>query len=764
MKSGYNAWSIEQKDLTRRDREFHESIFSLGNGYMGVRGFDEEEDRGTRYELCTYIAGIFDYFQPGFTDMVNTPNFWRTKIRINGEDFAVQEGSATECSKSLNMREGTVSRRIIWKDKQGNRTLIETVKFLNLSAVHTAALRVKITPLDEDGEVSWETGIDADVRNNLIPDDQMKEEFNLYEFLSEEGKGHSNTGVMFINLKTGKSQFELCEGFGINLTSNGNPVSHEDQMIQKDKYIARKVRFRVKKNQEYILDKFISVWTSRDTVDLLCDTVVDSVKTLMDKGFDEVLAEQRSAWQEKWEVCNIRIDGDDQCQQALRYNIFQLIQTSAANDPKVSIGARGIMHGRYKGCYFWDTEIFMLPFYLYTNPGAARNLLMYRYFTLPGAEKNAREQNVDGARFPWMSSLDGIEQCDTWDIGFSEVHITADVAYAVNRYYEVTGDIEFIRSYGLEILIQTARYWRSRFTYDQVQDRFNMLFVKGPNEYGGVTINNTYTTMMAIHNLQTAQKFISIIKQQHPMAWDTVKNKVEFDETEIGTWDEIIAKAVINYDAEKNLYIEDDNFFKLEPLNIREVKEGDVPLYRKICFDRLQRYRVLKQADVLLLMWLLPNRFSLPEKLAAWNFYEPITAHDSSLSFGTHAAIAAKLGLAEAAYRYFVKSVRLDLDDDMENTGPEGIHFAALGASWQAVVNGFCGVEINNEELVVDPHLPGSWNAISFKLYYQNSRISFDFTKDHTVILLEAGDCQEIPVFFRGGKFKLKKGEKLICR
>ncbi|HEX7714833.1 MAG TPA: glycosyl hydrolase family 65 protein [Bacillota bacterium] len=758
MSSGYDAWSIEPKNLPLRDQKFYESIFALGNGYMGVRGFDEEEDRGTRYELCTYIAGIFDYFHPRFTDMVNTPNFWRTKIAINGENFS----NGDECTKSLNMREGTISRRIIWKDKNGNSTLIETVKFLSLYSVHSAVLRVKITPLDYDGEISLETGIDADVRNNLIPDDQMKEEFDLYEFLSEAGQGNSDDHVMYISLKTGKSQFELCEGFGINLTSNGNPVSHEDQLIQKDKYIARKVGFRVKKNQAYILDKFISVWTSRDTVDTLCDTVVDAVGTLLDKGFDQVLTEQRKAWQEKWEVSDIFIDGDDQCQQALRYSIFQLIQTNAENDPKVSIGARGVMHGRYKGCYFWDTEIFMFPFYLYTNPGAARDLLMYRYFTLPGAEKNARQQNVDGARFPWMSSIDGTEQCDTWDIGFSEVHITADIAYAVNQYYEVTGDMEFIKNYGLEMLIQTARYWRSRFTYDQPQDRFNMLFVKGPNEYGGVTCNNTYTTMMAIHNLQTAEKFISLLKQLHPMAWEAVKNKVNFSETEIGIWDEIIAKAVINYDVEKNLYIEDDNFFKLEPIDIRNVKEDDIPLYRKICFDRLQRYRVLKQADVLLLMLLLPNRFSKQEKLAAWNLYEPITTHDSSLSFGTHAAMAARLNLAETAYHYFLKSIRLDLDDNMENTGLEGIHFAGLGASWQAVINGFCGIGLSNEELVVDPHLPVSWKKIRFKLIYRNCRISFDFTRGNTAIRLEAGDCEELTIIYQGNRFTLKKGARQI--
>ncbi len=736
-------WIIVQNEYNPEKCDFYESIFSLGNGYMGVRGFDEEEQDRRNFELCTYISGIFDYFKLGITDMVNTPNFLYTRIMLNGEELNLKKGKAKEFVRSLNLRNGTLKRSFIWEDQNGFATRIAVTRFLSIDSVHNAAVRLGIIPLNYSGGVLIETGIDARVTNNTINDDQSKSDIETVDFIHETGKGEVN-GISYIAVATSTIKHELIEAFSVRLTVNRQEMEYREERIEKDRYIGKTAGFDISEGNEYLFDKVISVYTSRDSETNLFEHTLKSALEAREAGFDAMLRSNEKAWDRKWDISDVIIEGDERAQLSIRYNIFQLIQGNAENDPWVSIGARAIMHGRYKGCYFWDTEIFILPFFIFTNEKAARNLLMYRYNTLPGTEENARLQNVDGARYAWMSSIDGREQCESWDTGCCEVHITADVAYAVNQYCLAANDEEFLRDYGAEIYIKTARYWKSRFTYQEEKDIYNMLFVKGPNEYGGVTENNTYTTLMAINNFKIAIASIELLKSKYAEAWNLLKTKLAFMDLEQEKWKDIMAKAVVNYDAQRKLYIEDDNFMKLEPIKIDDFKRDNLPLYHRISFDRLQRYRVLKQADVVLLMLLLPELFTAEEKKVAWDCYEPITVHDSTLSFGTHALFAARLGLTGKAYDYFNKSVRLDLDDIMSNTGKEGIHFAALGASWQAVVMGFGGVQLRDDGLDISPNMPDEWSLLRFKLMYKGSLIILTISKAGVKLEMGGESCSEI--------------------
>ena len=730
------GWVIKQQGCDDYNKQFYESIFSLGNGYMGVRGFDEEEAQRRNYELCTYIAGIFDYFKTGITDMVNTPNFLYTRLKINGTEVDLKNGKTSEFERCLNLRNGTLERSFIWEDEKGNATRITIIRFLSIDNVHNAAVRLKIIPMNYSGPISIETGIDARITNNPINDDQSKNDIDTVDFIHELEKGEAN-GASYITIETNQTKYKIAEAFCVNIAENGLQIEYIQEKTDKERYAGKEFSFHMSEGKEYCFDKMISVYTSRDTDADIIDCAVKSVLEAGKSGFEAMSGANGEAWARKWDISDIIIEGDEKAQLSIRYNIFQLIQGNAENDPYVSIGARAILHGRYKGCYFWDTEIFMLPFYTFTNPKAARNLLMYRYNTLPGAEENARHQSVEGARYAWMCTIDGKEQCETWDTGCCEIHITADVAYAVNQYYQITDDEEFIRDYGAEIYIKTARYWKSRFSYQQDKDVYNMLFVKGPNEYGGVTENNTFTTIMAINNLKSAMDAIKLLKNKYSDEWIQLKQKITFEESEQEKWQDITDKAVINYDTQRKLYIEDDNFLKLEPLDIERFKTDNTPLYHKISFDRLQRYMVLKQADIILLMSLLPAMFTEEEKKAAWDFYEPITLHDSTLSFGTHALFAARLGLMEKACDYFYKSVRLDLDDIMNNTGKEGIHFAALGVSWQAVVNGFGGVELNGDGININPNLPDTWKKLKINIVYKGSMINMTILQDEIRLCLD---------------------------
>ena len=492
--------------------------------------------------------------------------------------------------------------------------------------------------------------------------------------------------------------------------------------------LEKKYEFTAKQGKEYSFNKLISVFTSRECKENeLNKTIEQHILKNKSLGFDALYLLNKKAWKKKWETSDIELEGDLKIQTAIRYNIFQLIQTNAEHDSSVNIGARGIMHGRYKGCYFWDTDIFMLPFYVHTNKEAARNLVMYRYLKLPDARENAKELNLKGARYPWMCSIDGREQCESWDIGKSEIHITADVAYAIDYYVRMTDDLEFYENNAVEMYVETARYFESRLTYDAIEDKYNLMFVKGPDEYCGITSNNTYTNWLIRYNMKLAKEGLSYLKEKCPEKYEALKIKLAIQKEELEEWDSIMDKISLPYDKGKHLYMQDDTFMKLEPLNIMEYKTNESPLYHSICFDRLQRYKVLKQADLVLLLTLFPE-FSLEEKTAIWNYYEPLTLHDSTLSYGVHANLAASLSIDQKALEYFEKSVLLDLEDIMNNTGKEGLHFGAFGASWQALIMGFAGIRTKDNVLTVNPHLPKHWKNLRFYLYYKQEKYAVEIT------------------------------------
>lgn len=717
----FNTWKVIENRYDQDKASFYESLFSLGNGYMGARGFHSEEEKEP-HENMVFVAGVFDYIKPGITDFVNTPNIFYIRLYIDNQLVNPFSCEITDYMRELDMKEGVLRSRLTIKDDKGRMTLIEHERFFSLFDKHLAVSRYRVTPLDYEGDIAVTAGIDGSSANNPVPDDQLKSESEILSLFNINMVGLYKENAAFMKLNTKSRSVEIAEAVCVVCAESLKGYTD----VCTERFAGVQCSIYSKAGNAAAFDIFTSVYTSRDGIRDIENTAKEAAVQAASKGFNKVRDDSTAAWAEKWDMCDIRIDGDDLLQQGLRFNIFHLISSNAEDDSRVSVGARGLTHSRYKGCYFWDTEIFMLPFFTYTNPEAAKNLLRFRYNTLSAAEQNAASQNLMGARYPWMCNSDGLEQCETWDIGFSEVHITADIAYAIDNYVSASGDFEFFLDYGAEIIIKIARYWASRFTYDAQSDLYNMLYVKGPNEYGGVTINNTYTTMLALHNLELGKRAIEMLKVHRREKWEALSSSLGFNDDEILNWDEIIKKAKINYDKERHLYIEDDNFYKLEPLDIKAFKQGDTPLYKTICFDRLQRYRVLKQADVILLMCLLPDKFNEHEMRAAWEEYEPITLHDSSLSYGTHSQFAALLDLRAEAYSYLMKSVRLDIDDIMNSTGKEGMHFAGLGASWQAFIFGLCGIYSEVEGLTLKPHLPEHIKHVDFKLIYKGRKYQFD--------------------------------------
>lgn len=696
-------WRIESLDPD--DRSFRESIFSQGNGYMGTRGYRPDQRGAHPAWRSTFLAGFYEYVKPGITDLVNHPDFSGIQFRLNGTDS--ESHTVSDFLQTLDLRCGLVTWAYILTDRAGNQTRVKQEKFLSMADRHLAAIRVSLTPVNWSGTLELSGGIDARVENLPVSDDQLTENVEFVKMWSDVRTEPRPAGGQ-LTAQTRISHRQIAQSY---LFSGKGSLKTEAA----DEWVTTTINARLSQGMTWVGEKRIAVASFRDGD--AGEIVKEKSEELKDTTFDELLTESALAWEKIWKQADVQLIGNDEWQGAIRYNIFQLIQAMPYGDTHASIGARGLTHGRYKGCYFWDTEIFMLPFFAYTQPNAAKSLLQYRCHTLPDAVESAKRFSAKGARFSWMASDTGFEQCGTWDTGCCEIHITADIAHAVMQYVELTGDEAFLRDCGTELLLQTARYWVDRFNYVSAEDQYHLLFVKGPDEYCGVTCDDFYTVSMARDHLEQAAAAVKWMEKTYPEDWAVLAEKTGFQPEETEKWMDIAAKVVLRRRGE--LWKQDATFDLLEPLDIQAHKDDDAPLYHKIGFDRLQRYQVLKQPAVLMYMALCPEKFSKDEVEAAWNYYEPKTLHDSTLSFGIHALVAARLGYEEKAVHYLEKSLFLDLKNVMKNTAGEGIHTASLGATWQAMVLGFGGLSIRNGVLNVENRLPPGIEEMRYRVYHK---------------------------------------------
>lgn len=661
----YLPWQIET-DITEQNERFCQSIFYQGNGRFGLRAV-LPGDTYTSENHGAYKAGGFEYIKSGITDMVNLPDPLRLDVFIDSVPL-----SNIGSKQILDMKRGLMTRT--WETDQFSCTYSRVVSFKEKDLTgHRFFMKVK-----KQLSLFVVDAIDDSVMNLPINDDQTVENEESLGLLKECHFSWED-GVLTMKGNTihDTLTFTYAKRFGSSVPGNecGSQKRYETELSA---------------GSTFFLEAVVSL----------------EGNSLEWYDFDKLRSESEEALSLFWKEHDIILSGpvEDQC--AIRWALFNLKQ----NEPEegLSIGARGLTHSRYKGCYFWDTEIFILPYYLYTNPTIAKNILSYRIGTFPQAKEYAASLNLKGARYPWMSALDGSEQCESWDTGKCEVHVTADIVWAMDQYVQATGDHAFEKKNLVEIYLETARFWASRCTYIAQSDRYEMLFVKGPNEYGGVTKNNTYTTCMALHTIKLALAA-------------TKRGELVLSSEERAEFEAIISKAVIPYSDEEGTYLEDDLFPLQEPFDLKAHKTSGKALYHTICFDRLQRYKVVKQPDVLLLYLLLPEYFSVEEARNAWALYEPITSHDSTLSWGMHALIAYKLGLQEVGEHYLKQAMFLDLEELMENTSGEGLHIGAMGALLQAVLFGVMGLSFSGG-VSASPSLPPFWQQIESKVTYKGER------------------------------------------
>lgn len=655
-------WVISSRNPGWVD-DFCESIFFIGNGRIGIRGYASSESVHRPSQKGVYLSGIFGEIKPGITDIVNLPTPVSEKIYIDAAEAVL----ASDIERVLNMKESTLT--MYYTLRSGMKTLsVEHQRFLPKEHPSLIMQRLVFTP-EDDMDILVNSGIILDVCNSPIPDDQTKvntETIQLAQLVSAEA---SEEGV--------------CCSFGIlgtNLTVN------EDIKIQSADFlyshsIGADVCYQAiaKRGKKLVLDKVSCILTSRDL-----DPRISGIPEIW--AYNALLDEHKNAWKETWEKCDLPMPFlNTEMLTGLHFSIYNLIGNCNAKDPTVSIGARGLSHGRYKGCYFWDTDMFMLPFFLENDLEAAKNLCNYRVQALSAAKKHSVSMNTVGARYPWMAAWDGSEQCEAWDIGCCELHITADVAYAIDAYCKKSGDEAFYLDCAAEVFIETARFWVSRYTFRPETSEADLLFCKGPDEYCGITNNNLFTNVMVQHNLDLAIRAATDIQKKRPELYHSLGiTQQELDHM-------AVVRRAIKWprDPATERLRQDETHHLLEPADINTIKPNADASYHHVCFDRLQRYKVIKQADVLLLMSRLPHLFTDKQKIEAWADFEPVCLHDSTLSFATHALFAFQNGFEDQGFGYLRKALLLDLRDIMGNTGKEGLHLACMGEAWQAAYSLF---------------------------------------------------------------------------
>jgi kojibiose phosphorylase len=762
-------WLIEEADFDIARANVFETLFTIGNGYLGTRGTLEEGHRG---ELSgTYLNGVFDAHDAPVIDLVNAPDWLSVVVHAHGVRLDVQTCKIVSHQRALDLRQGALWRETVFEDMLGRRTRIETLRFASFADQSLCALRIAVTPENHDGPVTVESAIDGCRRNlerlpayadtPVFPPEVKWEKWAKSLHLRQVAAS-ATPACLYLEMQTIGSGIHI--GYASTLMPSVLPV--KSTPLHAHERVAERHEFFLSQGQTLSVDKFTTIRTSRDMpVSAIETTCQFSLAALAVTGFDAALAENRRAWAAKWDDCDAVVVGDAAATQAVRFNIYHLLITANGNDPRANIGAKSLSGEGYRGHVFWDTEIFMLPFYIYTQPQVAKALLMYRYNTLDGARANARANGFRGAQYAWESADTGEETTPKWTAdgkhriwtGEEEIHVTADVAYGVLTYVTATGDTAFMADCGAEILFETSRFWISRLEEDG-GGGLVLTRVIGPDEFHEHVDNNAFTNRMAQWHLVQAARIHDELAAQNPGALARLAGRIGLMPGEAADWRAAAARILIPFDADRGLIEQFAGYLSLKEVPVSEWDDNDMPCY-PAGYDHFNagETTLLKQPDVVMLMYVLPDEFSDDAKRANYAYYEPRTLHKSSLSPAIHSIMGIEVGDTARALQYFRRSALVDLANNQGNT-QDGIHAASAGGTWQALVFGFGGFRVLNGRMTFRPWLPPGWTELRFRLCWQGSGISVRIGRDEASFLLDGGAATALTIGVAGQDVVLQGG------
>jgi trehalose/maltose hydrolase-like predicted phosphorylase len=744
------GWVLSHEGYNVLTESAVESRFAFGNGFLGMRAARSVSRgptwtswlgylRWASWPRC-YVAGLFDIpnVEPPVPTLVPVADWSRVRILLDGEPLLAREGEVLLGTRKLDMRRGVLLSAWTHRTPAGITATGHELRLLSL-ADRATGLQLLEFSLDRGGiDVRFE----ASFGMSGLGMEPMRLDPDLGAWRTE-GTGKSVAMASTAALRLNGDVLEPNRPFSLRWSW----------------------RWRSVAGQAAEFDRLVAVTRADKPEDDPAPPAITALARATSRGWRAALAAHEAAWDARWRASEIRIEGDDELQEALRFAVYHLTSTANPEDERVSIGARALTGDAYFGHVFWDTETYLLPFYTATWPQAARALLMYRFHTLPGARAKAAHIGCSGALYAWESADTGMETTPERVVapdgtiveilsGKMEHHISADVAYAVWQYWHVTGDDDFFLQAGAEIMLETARFWASRAVAEQDGKR-HIRHVVGPDEYHEDVDDNVFTNMMARWNIARALETIDILRARWTERAAALLEKLALGPEELADWRDAIARVVTGLDQPSGLYEQFAGFHALEPLDLAAYADRTVPIDVVIGRERTQRSQVVKQADVVALIALLPEEF--PGSMAETNFrhYEPRCAHGSSLSAAMHALVAARLGNAEMALDYMRETASLDLDPDPNTAG--GVRIAALGGLWQAAILGFAGLDMTAETLTLDPKLPPRWRSLSFRLCWKGRTVSIHIAGKAVETTLLTGEPMNIRV--AGTRKHLTSGE-----
>ncbi|WP_138495095.1 glycoside hydrolase family 65 protein [Paenibacillus pinistramenti] len=734
-----DEWSIIEDSFDPSTQEISESIFSIGNGYMGQRA-NFEEQYGGRTLQGSYMAGVYypdktrvGWWKNGypeyFAKVLNSTNWIGIDVEIDGTPLDLASCKVKEFRRELNMKEGVLSRAFVAELEDGKEIRVEAVRFVSAKRHEIGAIRYAVTPLNFSGKLNFTPYLDGDIQNK----DSNYEE----KFWSEVEK-QAGAGGGYLTLKTKKLDFHVTSVMSYLLQKDGQTIQPEPTAIEREKYVAGTFTIDAAQGETVTLFKYVANVTSRNFgLGQLVEAGQKLVQEAAEAGFDVLLQEQSEAWAAKWKESDIVIEGDPAAQQAIRFNIFQLNQTYNGEDDRLNIGPKGFTGEKYGGSTYWDTEAYCLPFYLSTaDSSIARNLLIYRYKHLEKARENARKLGfTKGALYP-MVTMNGEECHNEWEITFEEIHRNGAIAHAIYDYVNYTGDKAYLGQYGLEVLVEISRFWEQRVTRSTAKGKYVMLGVTGPNEYENNVNNNWYTNRIAAWTLEYTLEVLAELEKNEPARYAELKEQLKLENEEQSAWKDIIANMYYPYDEERGVFLQQDGFLDKELLPVKELDPVHLPLNQNWSWDRILRSCYIKQADVLQGLYFLGDRYDLETKKRNFDFYEPLTVHESSLSPCLHNILACELGYREKAYEMYLRTARLDLDN-YNNDTEDGCHITSMAGTWMSVVQGFGGLRVANGELVLKPFIPEHWTSFSFKVMFRGARLKVSVQGDEITVYNE---------------------------
>lgn len=747
----HDEWCIIEEGFNPEYHKSSESIFSIGNGKMGHRAMFEETYTGATLQ-GSYVAGIYypdktrvGWWKNGypeyFAKVINSTNWIGIDVQIDGRYLDLNTCKTKDFKRTLNMREGYILREFTALLDDGKKLAVSAKRFVSMADTENGAIRYSVTPLNFSGKIAFTPYLDGDVKNE---DSNYDETF--WDILEME----AHAGEAYLVSETNKIGFRTGFGMQFSLSIDGNPVNVTPEVMKKEKWIGNRVEREIKEGECFTIDKIAGVTSSLnyDKANILKATKAVTAAGFK-KGFDSLLEAHVQKWAEKWVHSDIRIKGDIAAQQGIRFNIFHMHQTYTGEDERLNVGPKGFTGEKYGGSTYWDTEAYCIPFFISTAPSdVTRNLLIYRYKHLGKAIENAAKLGFkDGAALYPMVTMNGEECHNEWEITFEEIHRNGAIAFAIHNYIRHTNDEAYLAEYGLEVLMGISRFWSQRVTFSTERQQYVMLGVTGPNEYENNINNNWYTNKMAKWCLKYTMEALAKVKAMDETKYKAILAKTKFDaEKELARWTDIVEKMYFPYNKKLDVFMQQDGFMDKEQIMADDLDPAQRPINQYWSWDRILRSCFIKQADTLQGIYVFEEEFDMETIKRNFDFYEPRTVHESSLSPCVHSILAAKIGKVEKAYEMYLRTSRLDIDD-YNHEAHEGLHITSMAGTWMSVVEGFGGKRVYDGKLYLNPTIPEQWQEYAFRITFMGNDLEVCVSDSKIEVISHAQKTIELTVF-----------------